>query len=123
LLHPPLAFLRLLGKLPPGVRVRTSLPRAKNRQRPATGYIHLFATRAAPVAASIQRVKSALALDGMLWISWPKRTSGIAGDLSEDVVRGLGLASGLVDVKVCAIDANWSALKFVYRLRDRVRQT
>ncbi|SRR6266498_1751901 len=59
--------------------------------------------------------------DGALWISWPKRSSGVATDLTENVVRDVGLAAGLVDVKVAAVDATWSGLKFVYRLADRPR--
>jgi hypothetical protein len=55
----------------------------------------------------------------MLWIAWPKKSSGVATDLSENVVRARGLAQGVVDVKVCAIDDVWSGLKFVRRLRDR----
>jgi hypothetical protein len=55
----------------------------------------------------------------MLWVAWPKRTSGVSTDLTEGVVRQFGLDSGLVDVKVCAIDDTWSGLKFVRRLRDR----
>jgi len=55
----------------------------------------------------------------MLWIAWPKKTSGADTDLSDEVVRLIGLQGGLVDVKVCAIDATWSGLKFVRRLRDR----
>jgi hypothetical protein len=55
----------------------------------------------------------------MLWISWPKRTSGVATDVTETVVRKIGLANGLVDVKVCAVDATWSGLKFVRRVKDR----
>jgi hypothetical protein len=55
----------------------------------------------------------------MLWISWPKRTSGVATDVTETVVREIGLANGLVDVKVCAVDATWSGLKFVRRVKDR----
>ena len=64
-------------------------------------------------------LKCALSPSGMLWISWPKRSSSIDTDLSERAVRETGLANGLVDVKVCAIDEDWSALKFVYRLADR----
>src|SRR4030095_5014018 len=60
-----------------------------------------------------------LAQNGMLWIAWPKKASGIATDLSGNTVRDIGLAAGLVDVKVCAINDVWSGLKFVYRLEDR----
>jgi hypothetical protein len=57
--------------------------------------------------------------DGMLWVAWPKKASGVETDLSEEVVRAFGLESGLVDVKVCAVDDTWSGLKFVRRLKDR----
>lgn len=60
-----------------------------------------------------------LAPAAMLWISWPKKSSGVATDLSEDVIREIGLAAGLVDVKVCAVTEVWSGLKFVRRLKDR----
>ena len=59
--------------------------------------------------------------NGMLWIAWPKKASGIATDLSDNAVREIGLAAGLVDVKVCAINDVWSGLKFVYRREDRKR--
>ncbi len=61
----------------------------------------------------------ALAMDGVLWVAWPKRASGLPTDLTENVVREIGLAAGLVDNKVCAIDEVWSGLRFVYRLEDR----
>ena len=57
--------------------------------------------------------------NGMLWVSWPKKTSGVQTDLTDNIVRDIGLAAGLVDVKVCAIDDVWSGLKFVHRLKDR----
>lgn len=56
---------------------------------------------------------------GMLWVSWPKKTSGVATDLDENKVREIGLAAGLVDVKVCAVNDVWSGLKFVIRVKDR----
>ena len=58
-----------------------------------------------------------------LWIAWPKKTSGVATDLNENIVRDVGLAAGMVDVKVCAIDDVWSGLKFVFRLKDRAPQS
>jgi hypothetical protein len=58
---------------------------------------------------------------GMLWVSWPKKSSGVTTDLSEGIVRAIGLAAGLVDVKICAVDEVWSGLKFVFRLQDRPR--
>jgi len=63
-----------------------------------------------------------LAPAGMLWVSWPKKASGVATDLTEDAVRKIGLQNGLVDVKVCAVTEIWSGLKFVRRLKDRPPQ-
>jgi len=62
-----------------------------------------------------------LAPAGILWIGWPKKASGVATDVDENVVRAVGLGAGLVDVKICAIDETWSGLKFVIRLKDRPR--
>ena len=62
---------------------------------------------------------SRLAPAGMIWVSWPKKSSGVPSDLDENLVRKIGLADGLVDVKVCAVNETWSGLKFVIRLKDR----
>jgi hypothetical protein len=65
------------------------------------------------------RIAKLLAPAGMLWVSWPKKSSGAATDLDENIVRDIGLAAGLVDVKVCAVTEVWSGLKFVRRVKDR----
>ena len=78
-----------------------------------------FATSEKAVVAALAKLASGMTDTGSIWIAWPKKTSGVATDLAEDVVRRAGLAARLVDVKVCAIDATWSGLKFVRRLRDR----
>ena len=65
------------------------------------------------------QLKKQLAPAGMLWVSWPKKSAGVASDLDENVVRKIGLKAGLVDVKVCAVSEIWSGLKFVIRLKDR----
>jgi hypothetical protein len=85
----------------------------------ALDFIHIFVQWSADLLAGFPTWKAALQPAGMLWISWPKRTSGLAGNLDENKIREAGLAVGLVDVKVCAVDAIWSGLKFVYRLKDR----
>lgn len=64
-------------------------------------------------------VSSLLSPAGMIWVSWPKKSSGVSTDLTENIVREIGLTAGLVDVKVCAITDIWSGLKFVRRLKDR----
>ena len=84
-------------------------------------FIHVFARSAATLGRSLPALKEALAQDGMLWVSWPKKTSGLATDVDENLVRHSGLALGLVDVKICAVDEVWSALKFVIPLKRRSR--
>ena len=66
-----------------------------------------------------ERMLKQLSPAGMFWVSWPKKTSGVPTDLNEKIVREIGLAVGLVDVKVCAVTEVWSGLKFVRRLKDR----
>lgn len=78
-----------------------------------------FVTDGRRLEREFARLTPKLADAGAVWIAWPKKSSGVASDLSENAVRDIGLAAGLVDVKVCAIDATWSGLKFVRRLRDR----
>jgi hypothetical protein len=91
----------------------------RSRLHPGAEFIHLFTRSRSDLAKRFPRLAGALADQGMLWISWPKKTSSLAGDLDENVVRDLGLSHGLVDVKVCAVDTDWSGLKFVRRIRDR----
>ena len=79
----------------------------------------LFTTSAASLKKEFQKSAKDLSPAGMLWVSWPKKTSGVATDLNENIVREIGLAAGLVDVKVCAVTDVWSGLKFVRRLKDR----
>jgi hypothetical protein len=79
----------------------------------------LFVKSQAELAKQFPGLRDRLESNGMLWVSWPKRASGVPTDLSEGIVRDYGLGAGLVDVKVCAIDDTWSGLKFVRRLKDR----
>ena len=79
----------------------------------------VFAKAAAELKAQFPRLAKQLAPSGMLWVSWPKKTSGVATDLNENEVRKIGLEAGLVDVKVCAVNQVWSGLKFVIRVKDR----
>ncbi|MEM9380377.1 MAG: DUF3052 domain-containing protein [Planctomycetota bacterium] len=105
-------FDDLLGPLPDGVtRLR----------RPGSGmdHVHVFARTSAELARRLPACVRALARDGALWISWPKKTSPLAADLTGTGVRAAGLGAGLVDVKVCAVDEDWSGHKFCYRREDR----
>lgn len=81
--------------------------------------IQCFSTDHAELVSLFPILKNKLKQSGMLWISWPKGSSGMKTDLNENSIREIGLANGLVDVKVIAIDETWSGLKFVYRLKDR----
>ncbi len=81
--------------------------------------IVLFARSSRELAREFPRLRRALQPSGGLWVAWPKKASGVATDLTESAVREFGLAQGLVDNKVCAIDDTWSGLRFVVRLRDR----
>ena len=108
----PEGFRSLLAPEPPGVAWVRALSGALD-------VIVLFAPRKTALERSFARAARTLTPAGMLWVAWPKAASGIPTDLNENVVRAHGLATGLVDVKVCAIDDVWSGLKFVRRLADR----
>jgi hypothetical protein len=79
----------------------------------------VFTKSGSELTKEFRRIAKLLAPAGMLWVSWPKKSSGVSTDVSETVVRETGLAEGLVDVKVCAVTEVWSGLKFVRRLKDR----
>ena len=112
LLRPPEDFNATLGALPEGVAVRRAA-------RGPLDVIVQFVGSERELRRRFGTLASALEPAGGLWIAWPKRSSGVATDLTEDVVRAVGLEAGLVDNKVCAIDETWSGLRFVVRLRDR----
>ncbi|HUP65919.1 MAG TPA: DUF3052 domain-containing protein [Thermoanaerobaculia bacterium] len=120
--------------LKPGARaVFTAIPEAVQRELIPVpeGMIRLkkifapvdfaiwFSTTTKEVEDAFRRVGPKLAPNGMIWIAWPKRASGVPTELTEDVIRRIGLSKRLVDVKVCAVDEVWSGLKFVIRTKDR----
>jgi hypothetical protein len=107
-LDAPEGFGDTLGELPDGVAVSRRLGGSKD-------LVMVFVTERAALARRVEAIKRAIAPDGMAWVAWPKRASGVATDMTEDVVRDVALPIGLVDVKVCAIDATWSGLKLVIR--------
>jgi hypothetical protein len=85
----------------------------------SSDFVHFFTTSRTDLDTLLPKLKAALTPSGILWISWPKKAAKVETDLDEDIIRETGLAIGLVDVKVAAVDAVWSGLKFVYRLKDR----
>jgi hypothetical protein len=113
LIAAPEDFDATLGALPPGVRIRRRLGGEP------FDVIVAFHTRESALARRLPALAEALDPAGGLWIAWPKRASNVPSDLTDVVVRDLGLATGLVDNKVCAIDPVWSGLRLVVRLRDR----
>jgi len=78
-------------------------------------FVHVFATSASWLKASLKSHRGAIAPEGAIWVSWPKMSSGVATDVTADVIRKLALSTGLVDIKVCSVDEVWSALKFMIR--------
>ena len=82
-------------------------------------YVHLFVRNRADLNAYLPNAKNGIVPDGMIWVSWPKKGSGIETDVTEDTIRATALKMGLVDVKVCAIDDTWSGLKLVIRKQNR----
>jgi hypothetical protein len=90
-------------------------PRFFTRAAKGLAAAHIFHTRAARLEADLKRLRPLLASDGMIWVSWPKRSAKVATDISEEVIRALALPLGFVDVKVCAVDDTWSGLKLVIR--------
>lgn len=87
--------------------------------RAAFDLVHLFATTDRELEASIARLSNTLPADGAFWVSWPKKSSRVVTDITEDTIRRLALPRGLVDIKVCAVDAIWSGLKLVWRKQLR----
>jgi len=80
---------------------------------------HIFVTERAELEAKLHNLLALLGPAGMIWVSWPKKSSKVPTDITEDVIREICLPMGLVDVKVCAVDETWSALKLVVRLQNR----
>ncbi len=117
LINSPPDFRRTLGELPPGVNIVHALNDGQEHN-----VIVYFTKSRAELAKRFKDLSCRIEPAGGLWISWPKKTSGVATDLTEDVVRAIGLKAGLVDVKVCAVDETWSGLKFVIRVKDRPKR-
>ena len=82
-------------------------------------FIHYFVKEQKQLQKEITKLKDQIEPDGMIWISWPKKSSKVETDITEDVVRNIALKNGLVDIKVCAVDNTWSGLKMVIPVKDR----
>ena len=114
-LNPPPLYFNLLGTLPPRTTFLTQL-------KPALDFIHYFSTDRHQYQKDLLQLRKAMAPHGMLWVSWPKRSSGIQCDLTERDVRVIALKEKLVDIKVCAVDDTWSGLKLVIPVKLRPKK-
>jgi hypothetical protein len=108
------AYADVVGQLPDDVRIATTA-------KAPLDMVHVFATEAIGLAASLRGYRKAIAPDGMIWASWPKKASGVVTDVTEALVRETALANGLVDIKICAVDDVWSGLKLVIPVKDRAK--
>lgn len=104
----PAGYPALLGLLPVGVRFAS-------RAGAAVDLVHLFSTRATDLERRLAALRPRLRAEVPIWVSWPKRASGLPTDITEDTIRDVALPMGLVDIKVCAVDDTWSGLKLVVR--------
>ncbi len=113
-------FRTMLVEMPASVRKELKpVLAACTEETSALDFAMLFVTKQSDLKKQFPKVAKQLAPAGMLWVCWPKKSSGVASDLDENLVRNIGLEAGLVDVKVCAVDEVWSGLKFVIRVKDR----
>ena len=112
LVNAPKDFQSYLGELPDRVEF-------VKRPTKSLDIVLSFVVTERALARDFAKLAEKLTTNGMIWIAWPKKSSGVTTDLSFERVQRIGLDAGLVDVKICAIDETWSGLKFVYRLKDR----
>jgi hypothetical protein len=112
IVNQPNHYFDLFEDLPEGIDFR-------NEKKTKKDFIHYFTTQTKGLGKDIVSLKNEIVSSGMIWISWPKKSSGVVTDINEDIIRQLALTNGLVDVKVCAVDEVWSGLKLVIPVKDR----
>ena len=108
----PKNYLKLVAPLPKGVRIVRQVDGE-------TDIAHIFSTKREELTEALHVLAAKLKQDGTIWVSWPKKTSKVPTDVTEDTVRSIALPLGLVDIKVCAVDDIWSGLKLVWRKENR----
>jgi len=104
----PVDYQRLIAPAPDGLAYGAQI-------RKTTDLVHVFSTERATLASVLTHARGVIRPDAVIWVSWPKKASRVATDITEDVIREICLPRGLVDVKVCAVDEVWSGLKLVIR--------
>lgn len=115
LLNPPDDYWDLLGGGPEELDLATLDPGGASR----ADFTHLFAADAATLDSGLRSARASMVPNGMVWVSWPKKSSGVESEIARGDVMAAGKSAGLVDVKVCAVDETWSALKFVIPVDQR----
>ena len=108
----PKHYAQLLAPLPMGAKLVTKVPKAAS-------FVHVFATERAVLARHLVSLRKGIAKNGVVWVSWPKKSAKVDTDITEDVIREVALPLGFVDVKVCAVDETWSGLKLMIRRDQR----
>lgn len=112
LVNQPDYYFELFSDMPTGIK---NIKDNKTK----TDFIHYFATKAEALNRDMKILKNELEQNGMIWISWHKKSAQIPTDITENIVRDIALKNGLVDIKVCAVDEIWSGLKLVIPVKDR----
>ena len=110
----PEDYMKWLGPLPAGAIV--------GKSKPPFGAVHVFVTKRAELTKHLEHLRKTLVPDGYVWISWPKRASKVATNITEDTIREVALPMGFVDIKVCAVSEVWSGLKLVIPVSDRPKK-
>jgi hypothetical protein len=108
----PRQYATLVAPVPDGVRMTLKVSER-------TDLVHIFSKQRAKLSRELAAARKALRDDAMIWVSWPKKSSGVETDITEDTIREIAFPLGLVDVKVCAVDDIWSGLKLVVRKENR----
>jgi hypothetical protein len=111
-INAPPNYCRLLGTIPEGVTF-------SDRLGPDSSFVHIFIKKRSELAKTLAVFREKISDTGTVWVSWPKKSSGVPADVTEDVVRAVVLPLGFVDVKVCAVDETWSGLKLMIRRENR----
>jgi len=108
----PVGYRKLLSPLPEKVSFTREL-------KSGATFLHLFVSDRKAMERELKRLRKLIADNGVLWVSWPKKSSGVTTDVTEDIIREVALPLGFVDVKVCAVDETWSGLKLMVRRENR----
>ncbi|HYS95947.1 MAG TPA: DUF3052 domain-containing protein [Chthoniobacterales bacterium] len=111
-INPPANYRRLLGQIPDSITF-------SERLKSGSSFVHLFTSRRSEMQKKMSILRDKISDNGAIWVWWPKKSSGISTDVTEDVIREIALPLGFVDIKVCAVDQTWSGLKLMIRRENR----